>query len=281
MELTCKECSKISELIDSFYTSWHSLHHENLLQFADYNNGVSEGSSSYICKKCFFHFEIYSHIGMDQDESIIQLVTGLSEKDILEMASTLVMSDEAILLQMRLLEKLNVPVYLFADLYRPTIFYNDTEKETSLYSLEILQRFGFNHAEYTNYSKLNLSMIDLIRGAGKNALYYEKSFIVSFVIRAEDLNFKASPTSIIITTSKTILPEQINLYDLETEQWTPLSDLKVEECFRRDHSKYLKILRDQQKKHIIQLEVDNRRENLIQNKIKQIKDSPFFHNSNS
>ncbi|WP_419871464.1 hypothetical protein [Candidatus Pristimantibacillus sp. PTI5] len=281
MDFTCKRCSKILELIDSPLTSWNALRHENLLQFADYDNGVSEGSTLYICKKCLFHFEIYSHIGLGEDELIIQLITNLSEKDILAMASTLVMSDEALLLQTRLLKGKFVQVYLFADLWKPTIFYMGTEKETIFYSLEILHRFGFNNAEFNKYTSLKLSMIDLISGAGKNDLYYEKSFIFSFVVRAEDLTFKASATSIIITTSKTILPEQINMYDLETKQWTPLPDLQVESCFQRDHYKYLKILRDQQRKHNIQLESDYQRKSLIQNKVNQIKDSPFFRASSS
>ncbi|WP_059172207.1 hypothetical protein [Bacillus sp. FJAT-27445] len=273
----CKDCSSIVSLLNNKSVflprnEWEQLNHFHLIKYFADDNGVSEGSDFYICKKCYRTFKMYIHISFNNKVELLA-VESVTEKELEMIAIALIMDNQALMIKEKLRNVEKIKVYRFSDLYRPQTFFFGTPYETRMYNFEILQNYGVNHARFSDFSGVYLSLDDLYQNLGCNDAYFEKTFIVSFEVSPRYLEIEASTSvysssKIWITPTRKIPPQDILLYDIENNTFSPLINVSINDCASRDHASYLKMLR---KKAGQYKEDEETSRKIIHNKMEEIR----------
>jgi hypothetical protein len=129
-----------------------------------------------------------------------------------------------------------------------------------------------NLSKYLEHSTLFLSLEELFRNKGSRDQYYQNTYIISFEVSPEDLIIKAnsseySSSKVRITTSKDFLPEDILLYDIENNTYTPISNLSINDFINRDHATYIELLNEKAEQHNNTKEFNN----IVQQKVTELR----------
>lgn len=272
MKPLCDKCSVISSYLDGrnlviHKDMWEDLHHEKLLTYHDFNNGVSESGTSYICEDCWFCVETDFHISMDTDEIIVYAVTTWQEQDLYAMATAFVLKDELRDLKIQLAKQESIPVYMFASLLSLYIYGSGTSNERRIYALDSIKRYGLHHKDFHIYFDFHPSLNELFLNAPRRDSYCKSKFILFFNLPTTVIESHVFQSTIRMTTKKEIPPENIQLYDLEAGVWIPISKVTKKACTNRDDDTFLKLLRECQYEELQRNGKETQRQVLIAQKL--------------
>lgn len=280
--MTCSQCENLQQRLHlqkgsyamTTFDEWKNLVHDNLIDYADYSNGVSEGGSGLMCKTCYTFFNLQHHVAMEENELAIEWLDEVEEWQIKEAATYLYTESCAEKIKRSVEEKDTHTVYTISDLYVPITFYYETNKEKLMFDLEMIHEYGINHEEFSMYSSLFLSLEDCIRNLGNNDEYVKNSFVLSFDISKEDLNIYplSNPygePKVRISTNKYISPENIRLIDGQNDLKQVLTFALLDRCKNRDNDDYLAMIREKQK-NLPDIECNGQKEEKITELIKII-----------
>lgn len=256
--MACKECEQFFEefkLKEKAYETitfeqWNRVPHLNLIDYADYNNGVSEGGSGMMCKTCFTFFDLHIHIAMDEDELFLEWVDEVEDWQIKEAATFLYAEKEAEKFRQRVNEKEKQTVYFVSDINFPSTYGYQTEEEETFMDLEIYHKFGLNHVKYHSYASLYLTLEETLKSLGTRDDYLKNTYILSFFISSDELNVYplSSPyaeTEVRMSTNEYIKKTRFSYVDILTNKEIPFTDVSYEELLKRNHEIYLEELKNQ------------------------------------
>lgn len=222
--------------------------HNDLLVYDDYNNGVSEGSTEFICKTCATFFEMHYHISMEEGSSDFEVIRKPTEQQVSMAANVLALTNFAEEQNKSFVGTDRLSVYFVTDVAYTT---SRIETETPLYNLEALLSYGFNHKGITDNERVSLSLEDLIRNLGANDNYAKKTFFIRLAVPKESIEAYASissyadPSISYSTNHQVDIKDMVMIDPLTDKEW-PLNEISLSECFDRDHDEYLTAIRIKQ-----------------------------------
>jgi hypothetical protein len=246
LRMTCEKCNNLIDKMnlrqDHVQTTapgkLKNAMHSDLLVYADYNNGVSEGGNGFICVTCKSFFTLLYHIS--SNEPLITWEREITEEEIVSAAHMMVLKKEAEKVRSELSNKKTHDVYYISGLHVPYSFRDGT----LLKPLEIHYQYGINHGMYSDYPHIYLDFEGIIKDLSRNDDYVKTMFFLTFELKSADIEVSCSPSpytepEINFSTKAIIKPNDIFLLNPLTREKKPLLSTSLAEYNARDNDSYL------------------------------------------